>query len=555
MRHFFRQFTKTDYLFFTVCAIAYYFLIRQYIPCNWDDLAYCFDYSKEGYQYIDSIRAVLASNAYAYTHNNGRFLVHCLVQFFCGYGGAQAFFIGSTLMFTLLIMSLLYLVRRRTHSRIDKYWMLLGLMLLIPLPGVIFIGTIAFVVNYMWSAAVYAFFLCIYFHIKEDNIRYAWWQNLLLILFALVCGSWQESFSIGIAGALFFYHLVHLKDTRSSLLCLVLAFGIGACFGIFAPSNFARSERLGLTIFNMRHVIVAIIKHVPAVSVMVLLALASLIMDRKNKVQPSFIRDNVLFFLAPLFAVLFALIISFQGGEYQLTMVAVCAIILSIRFIYRYLLLPAKVEYAVAAAVVLLWTANYIPAYGYRQQLHNTFYDAIERYNDRDYCIDGELEHIDRELMKGSFYRRYISENFLHDFYSNTLIAEKCSRYLNKSGQTDCSLILPESKEAIIAACTEDNRLDSMLYASTRYSYYIIRLPLEEDRQQYTVLYNGYATTFIDKAKDKILRRQARPFAISLADIHNFHPRQFCTDTWRYVIVEPEAGTKRVPKDMRLQKR
>lgn len=554
MRNFFRQFTKTDYIFFTVCALAYFFLIRQYIPCNWDDLSYRFDCSREGYHYIDSLKDVIASNAYAYMHINGRFLVHCFVQFFCGYGGSTAFFFGSTMMFTLLIMSLLYIIRRRKHSRIDKYWLLLGLLLLIPLPGVTFIGTIAFVVNYMWSAAVYTFFLCMYFHIKEDNIRYAWWQNILLILFALICGSWQESFSIGIAGALFFYHLVHLKETRSSLLCLVLAFGIGACFGIFTPSNFARSEGTGLAIFGMKHTIIAITKHVPAVSVVLLLAIASLITDWKKKTQSSFIKDNVLFFLAPLFSVLFALTISFHGGAYQLTLIAVCAIILSIRFIYRYFTIPVKVEYAIATIVVLLCIANYIPACYYRQQLQNSFEKVITTYNEHDYCIDGELEHIDREMMKGSFYRRYISENFLHGFYSNTIIAEKCSHYINKSEETACTLILPESKETIISTCTTENQLDSMLYASTKYTYYIVRLPLEEDYQKYTVHYNGYATSVIDKWKDKFLRRKARPFSITLQENDIYRCRQFCANTWRYIIVEPEASTKRTAADARLQK-
>lgn len=553
MRHFFRQFTKYDYLFFAICGIAYYFLIRQYMPCNWDDLSYRFVLGQEGYNYVDSLKDIFVSNWWGYHHMNGRFLVHCFVQFFCGYGGAETFFVFSTFMFILLLMSLLYLIRRRTHSRIDKYWLLLGMLLLIPLPGVIFIGTIALVVNYMWSAAVYMFFLCIYFHIKEDKIQYPWWKNVLIILFALVCGSWQESFCIGIAGALFFYHIFHLKDTRSSLLYLLLAFGIGACFCIFAPANFSRSESYGLSIGDMPHNLIKIFKHVSAVSVIILLAVVSFILDKKKRLPQLFILDNLLFFLAPLFAILFALVISYHGGEYQLTMIAICSVVLSVRFVYRYIRVPKKIEYGIAGIVVLMYVATYIPAYHYRQQLYTSFRKTMLTYNQSDYCIDSEFEHLNREVLQGSICRRYVHEFVQYGFYNNTIIAEKFSRYLNKSGQTDCTLILPESKEQIIATCTPENQCDSMLYASTKLSYYIVRLPIEEDYQQYSFLYNGYATTTIDKIKDKILRRTARPFIEVLQDKHNFHQRQFSEDGWRYIILEAIAN-KREVRDQRLRK-
>lgn len=552
MRHFFRQFTKYDYLFFAICGIAYYFLIRQYIPCSWDDLSYRFVCGEEGYNYIDSLKEVIVSNWWAYLHTNGRFLVHCFVQFFCGYGGAETFFVFSTFMFILLLMSLLYLIRRRPHSNMDRYWLLLGLLILIPLPGVTFIGTIAVVVNYMWSAAVYTFFLCIYFHIKEDNIQYPWWKNVLIILFALVCGSWQESFCIGIAGALFFYHIFHLKDTRSTLLYLVLAFGVGACFGIFTPSNFARSARTGFTIFSMRHVIVLIIKQMYALSIVILLAIVSFIIEKKKQIQTTFIQDNLLFFLAPLFAILFAIVIAYNGTS-QLTIVSVCSIILCIRFIYHYIRIPKKVEYAIAGLILLMCFAVYVPAYWYRQEIQNSFEKTIVDYNKNSYCIDSEFEQLYRDFVKGAICRKYIDKGAIHEFYSNTIIAEKFSRYLNKSGQTDCTLILPESKEQIIATCTPENQCDSMLYASTNLSYYIARMPIEEDYEQYTVSYYGYATTFIDKCKDKILHRKALSHNVGLQDISIFHRRQFTEGGYRYLIVDV-AVDKREARDVQLNK-
>ncbi len=568
MKHFFRTFSKWDYLFFVLCGIGYYLLIRQYIPFGIDDLTYCFvpgeDYNYDlflsgqdcNYNYVDSLRDILASNAWGYLHTNGRFLVHCFVSFFCGYGGHILYFIGSTCMFVLLLMSLVYLVGRNGKHIADKYWTILAFILLMPIPGVGIIGQIAFVVNYLWSATVYTFFLCIYTHIKEDNVQYNAWQNLLVVLFGLVCGSWQESFSIGIAGALFFYHIVHIKQTRSTLLYLVLAFGIGACIGIFSPANFARSAGTGLEIYGVSYSLTQIIKHVPAVSVVVLLAVLSGIIDWKRKRRWQFIQENSIYFMASLFALLFALIIAYNG-EYQLTVVSICAIVLSIRFLYRYIPMPCKAEWAVAAVAVITGIAIYIPAYIYRGKIQHSFERVTANFNAQPYCIAGELEQVDREMMKGSYIRNYIHELALHGFYSNTILAEKYSIYLNKSDKVDCGLILPESKEIIVATCAAKNLVDSCLsaslYASERYSYYIVRLPLEEDYKLYVVDYQGRAVTIVDKIKDRILRRTARPYTVGLAESPNIRPRYFEDNGYRYSIVEAEAG-KREVVNMRLRK-
>ena len=84
MKNFFRSFSKWDYLFFAICGIAYFFLIRQYIPCV-EDLIYRF--SKVDETPILSLWDAIVSQMYDYLHLNGRFLVHTLVQWFCGPAG------------------------------------------------------------------------------------------------------------------------------------------------------------------------------------------------------------------------------------------------------------------------------------------------------------------------------------------------------------------------------------------------------------------------------------------------------------------------------------
>ena len=125
------------------------------------------------WQSIESFGEVFESNVAGYIKTNGRFLVHCFVQYFQSIGGAISYYIMSSLVFGLLLLSMIYMVRRSmSELRGDKLYVLYGLSYFMPLMGTLCYGTVPMTVNYMWSAAIYTFLLCIYIHIKNNNIQY-----------------------------------------------------------------------------------------------------------------------------------------------------------------------------------------------------------------------------------------------------------------------------------------------------------------------------------------------------------------------------------------------
>ena len=540
MRHFLKSFTRRDWTFFILSAIGYFFLIRQYIPINWDDLSYAFVYGIDETKYISSWKDILESQIWHYQHLNGRFLVHCMVQYFCGFGGDTSFFILSSIMFMLLLMSMTYLVRIDATSRLlfDKELILVLLILICPLFGTTFLGTKAFVVNYMFSASFYIFFLAIYTHIKDDKIDYSWWLNCLIFLWAFLTGSLQESFSIGIAGALLFYHLYTIRNTRGTLLILLIGFGIGTLFSIFAPANLARSAATGLSIVSgWKYVIVASIKHIPTVTICFLLAIASLFLRHHNRTD--FIKSNYLYFMPSAIAFAFAMIISFYGGEYQFTIIGVMTVIILLRFISEINRMSALSQYILTMSFVILLIAYYIPIYIFRNNLNSTFTEFtqyIEEHPSRE-VVDSDFEEVARNSFTNNFLRERAVSFELQGIFSNTLVSEKLGKYLLRKDNDDfCRTILPESAETIIRKCCEENKITTDIFYSKFNDYYIIRQAKDEVRDG-SILISAEGSSIITRFKDKLMHRKVRDYILPLATSPNFVRRYTEDEEYRYYIV------------------
>ena len=279
MRHFLKQFSLKDYLSFSVIAVCYLLLLLQAYPISNDDFTYIFHQSTD--LPITSLGELIDSNIWGYLNVNGRFLVHCFVQ-----GCLNCyplFYICSVLLFGVLIMSMTYLIRRATNRiKGDVIYIIVSITSLLPLTATLLYGTVAMTINYMWSAAIYTFFLSIYMHIKEDGVDYSWWKNVLLLIFGLICGSWQESFCIGIAGALCIYHLINIRKLTPSLFCLIVGFGIGAAVLVFAPGNFVRlategGEWIGINQFV--YDFVQVLKHTGFIHAWWIIAVISIVID------------------------------------------------------------------------------------------------------------------------------------------------------------------------------------------------------------------------------------------------------------------------------------
>jgi hypothetical protein len=274
----------------------------QSYPISNDDFTYIFHQSTD--LPISSLGELIDSNIWGYLNVNGRFLVHCFVQGCLN--NYVLFYAGSTILFFVLMLSLTYLIRKSTNKiHGDFVYIIAGITCFVPLMATLLYGTVAMTINYMWSAAIYVFFLSVYFHVKDDRVGYTWWQNIILLLFGLICGSWQESFCIGIAGALCIYHLIHIRKLTKSLFCLLIGFGLGAAILVFAPGNFARLATEGSESIWMLQFIydfIQVMKHTGFIHAWWLIGLVSMIIDVIKTRKMLFVVDNWLWFFSAVIA-------------------------------------------------------------------------------------------------------------------------------------------------------------------------------------------------------------------------------------------------------------
>lgn len=549
MRHFFRQFTKQDYIFFALCGVAYFLLIRQYIPCVED-----FDYhfSKVTKEPIASFSDAVMSQARDYVSLNGRFIVHVLVQLFCSIWSVIPFYIISSLLCSLLLMSMTWWVRHQYGIfSSDKYMLAAGLLFAIPIIGMTFLGHIAFVINYLWGAAIYVFFLCIYFYLRDDHPKMAFWENVALFIFAFIAGAWQESFSIGIAGALFFYHIVRLKETRDTLFYYLLSFALGVCVEVFAPGNFARLRAispmdadstfsminwLGEKIYNIK----MLLKHCPAISLFTILLLLIPILQRKRTWL--FLKENYFLLMPCIIMLIFGCFMAFSG-EHQYVIIGLFSTILCVNLLVAtFHPASAKTNNLISIVCTIIIFAVCIPSYYYRSLLYtaNESFEKSIRNPIDSIALSTKIEHIDREVIANSIYRRYTNLYFIHYSYESIIYFRRYSSYLYSDGKVHKLVALPESKKQIVDHCCESNLLSPHVYNSPNLHYYIIRIPIEWDVTKVICQESTISSSLIDKVKDLIMRRKGKEknnsTPIGYAENQDDFSRWFIDDKYRYVI-------------------
>ena len=548
MKNFFRSFSKWDYLFFAICGIAYFFLIRQYIPCV-EDLIYRF--SKVDETPIQSLRDAIVSQMYDYIHLNGRFLVHVLVQWFCGSAGFIPFYITSSIMFSLLIMGMTWIVRYKNVAIvIDKVFITLCLLLCIPLIGMTYLGHISFVVNYLWSSAIYIWFIARYMYLKNEEPKYKIWQSMFLYLFAFIAGTWQESFSIGIAGALLIYHLRHLKETKGILLYYLLFFAIGALIGIFAPGNFVRFQStLTTEPFDFSFVpwlagklygIKMLVKHNPSITLFVALCILIPILQRKN--TWNFLKNNYVWLIGSCIMFVFGGFLVAAGDHMFVSIGVFSAIVLYNLLRDTFSDVISKYSKPIYLLAVICLLIIYFPSYHYREKLcdANTKMEQSILTSTDSIACSAEIEYVDRIYVANSFWRRYTNLFFIHWNYSIIFYHQWQSKFLNPDYQRNTNVALPETKETIMSHCTEENKLSEYVYNSPRLEYIIVKIPTERILSETYLQIGTLSISYVDKLKDKLKRRMNHEkYSISPLESPVFkdYSRWFVDGENRYVIV------------------
>lgn len=545
MRHFFRLFNKTDFLSIGLLSVLYLLLLLQSYPISSDDFIYHFSQRTiEGYEQwtypISTLKELILSNIEGYLYGNGRFLVHCFVQYCLNH--YTCFYVGSTLMFTLLLMSLTYLVRLYNISRKgDVIYIVVALFCFVPLMATLFYGTVAMTINYMWSAAVYTFFISVYLHIKEHNIEYTTLKNILLLLFGLVCGSWQESFGIGIAGALCVYHLITIKNTKGSLLYLLIGFGIGSAILVFAPSNFIRASagNNSFDIHDFIYRLIQIVKYNLFSVLWIVIGTISVFVDLYKTRKIKFIIGNWLYFASASIAIAFTMFTIAKGvyqGEWQMTMLSVWSIILLIRFLKFYCDTTLDIidKYFVPIMIVLL-----LVGYGYLYYYRSIMQRAMDQFttefvqNKPDTIYDGNIHRtITCEIPNHEFVFKKVCPMYINWLDLKTY--NRMARFYSEAEETWGSIILPESIDSISARCIEDR----VVY-STPLNYAVVRISKGWDVRNMQLNTHTISKYPIDRVKDILRGRNDRIIETSLSslltvDNHDYSYYIMYLDWWRF---------------------
>ena len=527
--HKFLQYKK-EIIFAIIYALVGLLLLVQNYPIESDDMIYRFDQraldgSEQWTTPITSWSQLFESNVEGYKYGNGRYIVHCIIQLILSFGGSWILYVFSPILSAVFFLCALYLIRRSLPTiKGDSIYLAALLFTLIPLAATTLYGPVVMMINYAWTMVIYTAFIATYFHIADTNnkSRPLYW-NIILLLWGLLCGSWQESYCIGIAGAIAIYHLIHIRQFKGSLAWLVIGFGIGAAILVFAPGNFARIENVdagfsGVSSFLNRSV--QLFKHNLFTWLWMAIGAISLIIDYKKFKKIVFLSDNWLWFGCSAIALAFTLYTLSKGmmqGMWQLMVLGLTDSILLVRFMAQYYSqwLNTKANYIIVLTfiylIVLLSTVFY-----YRSivKCEKDAFDVAFVDEKPDTIYDGGLQYVITEIVPS---HPFLFEKICPiewNFYSLQTM-QRMARYYTNAEETWGMDILPEPKDTIIARCIDENRIGNSAYRAPL-GYMIVVCPKGED---------GYVNVHteskfpIDRLKDKLKNREVRDIQYSISGL------------------------------------
>ena len=520
---------RSDYFFLFIVLIGFYLLYRFSIFTS-DDFYYSFIGGMSGgindeYIPVNSLTDAIKSNIHDYMNWNGRFLVHVLTSYFCGVIGVDIFRVLNSIVFILLIIGLIKLVRYEFgYNKTDKYIITFGLFFLMPVPGEIFLGHIANSVNYLWVACAVVYFLFIYQKVKDNNYNNA--INILLFVFAFIVGSLQESFTIGVSTALFFYYCFHLKEFKGNVVWLVIGFWLGTCALFFAPGNFKRLD--GEMANNDLSVIVKFFSNLThlfldSYLLLILIVVSFILFLKKKDVFISFFKRNI-FFLIPIVisAIIVAIVLT---GKRQLTCVGLFSLILLIKLLYtEYNIRISKSEKTINILISIILVILYVPIYNLRKETYQTYVELQNSDVENSVIINDKFMECSNRHRDFFFSRNYTYSEYLCDMTGLSLLKT------NGKNPKYITAVLPREINEIVSYFENTN---NEFYYDKENKCYYFRRPIEQEIKSITLISKPYS--FLRRIRNKIFNRETNNINI------NRVVGYFIDKNWRYFIYNDQG--------------
>lgn len=450
MKDILHKFGKRDFVMLCAFGIMYALLLVQYIPYL-DDLFYTFVDTNDGeWKRVECFRDALDGQIDDYFSVNGRFIVHLLVMCFCGFVGHIPFYMLSTFFAVLLVAGLVYMVRRDCEENIIDVPLLSVILFCIPTAGLVFLSDISFNVNYLWGACFTVWFLIVYLRIWQDNARLTLWQKILLSIFALLCGHWQESFSLFVGGSLFIYHIFNLKKTKGFVLCYLICYAIGILTILLSPANFKRTISSNTSPIGM----IEFIGHWSFVVMLVFIVLPIILEKRKWIVWA---KGNCLYYMAVVLSYLFAFFVAFTGEGQQLTLVWILCCVLFCKLLKsHFAVFIRNNQKVVLSMLIALSLFSYPFIYVLRDKACHSF-EALEQ-SMVDSTVDVANSH-ELEMFAEYEHPSSLFESFVTHHIKVVCCDWPYNLLLHYEGVGEEKSVLPDTKNNIAEQCVFKNEV------------------------------------------------------------------------------------------------
>ena len=401
-------------------------------------------------QPVNSLGDALRSQVNAYQQYNGRFLVHAVVQWFSGTKGDTFIAVANTLMWALMMVCFVLLSFGKKRLDVANLVIAFGVIwLLMPNALKMYLGSISGTTNYLWASAGNLLVLLLYDRIQRRDTPVALASGIVAALLALIVGSLQESFSIGIAAGLLVHALIHRGRVPRMAWAIAIGYAIGAAFCIFAPASFVRAGIMGK---GLRWYALIDLMKVPVVA-LTLLAFIVAALTRRNLVT-RILKDNIVIITAIVVNLLFAIIIAYTGA-WQLTCISLLSAILLLQ-LFSHAITHRWTKIALACVAACCTIAIYSVQYGYRHRMWNLEQAMFnEARTSQDGIINmGEALEIDRPYNASRLaplYRQYLKNPFEGLITNEQLNGPSLlSKFLTREAKTDLvTAFLPDSPQHI----------------------------------------------------------------------------------------------------------
>lgn len=360
-------------LAFGVFALCF-FILNVFTPLLHDDLAYLYKFGPKA-EYrptnipVKNLKDVAESIYWHYLDVNGRFTPHFLLQLVL-LAGKWLFNILNTLIF----IAFPWLVLKYFDAHGEKKYFLylfvfLSLWFLMPFFGQTMLWTTG-AINYFWTS----FFVLIFLYLlkKEEWKANSLVKNIFLFVFSLFIGWTNESVTIGLAAALFFYVLKNYKSINPTVALMILGFWLGVALIVFSPGTFNRVNNEvsvsagGISVILKQKVIDAVaIFYLLKYNILVTFILGGIAFFREKMKLKDFFKENFIIMLGLLFSAAFVFLVG-KIEERILFGVAFYLLLINFSLLMKIVArISLKLEAVLSSALLVFFAVNFYQAFSY----------------------------------------------------------------------------------------------------------------------------------------------------------------------------------------------